>query len=64
MVTESLVPQQLRFFCNLCPTEMLGVRAVVDHMVQVHDHIAARWPDGGLVDATFDVPEPMATGDD
>ncbi len=53
----SLIPDDVRVWCHLCPYETAGVEAIAAHMAEVHGLHVQRWPDGDLVVDASDVPE-------
>ncbi len=52
-----MIPANVVCFCQLCPTQVLGIEAIAEHLDAVHGEKAERWPDGGLVVDASEVPE-------
>lgn len=45
-------PADVKTFCGLCPEELQGLEATVDHLRLMHPdqyEEPTRWPDGGIV---------------
>ena len=42
-------PTNLRFTCELCGGELLGLEGISEHLEAEHGYTSERWSDGGLV---------------
>lgn len=50
MSTDLRPPDDLKFFCQLCPAMRVGAEAIVAHLQDAHGKgEPQRWPDGELV---------------